>query len=437
MNKKITAGPPFELASPIVEKIPAPMIAAIPKAVKSLTFKCLPSDACPSNWACSLAFNISATFFFLNNELSCMFFDLLNKCNNIPFQKCVVLISDYLLNLIKKNMKKIILSLSLLSSVLSFGQFTQANEPAIGDTRTMYLVDSFAPNYATITGANVTWDYTQTPRILNQSKQLNVVNPSTTTQASLFTSATKAIEIPGFTTSYFSSTTTARNSQGFTFIEPTFGNVNAVLSVDNAHLMNYPFAVTNSLVDAVAGTINVSLGTFNCTGTVAAGVDGSGTLKLNAATTLTNVLRYKLVDSLQANTLFGTVSMKRVQYEYYHFATSNLPAFIHTKIDVSINGNLQTLNLVLSSVQHDETLAIENNALAGVSIVPNPATTNVTISNLPVNGQVVITDLNGKIAQSQAISATDSLTISDLKAGVYFVTIATELGSKTEKLIIQ
>lgn len=334
-------------------------------------------------------------------------------------------------------MKKIILSLSLLSSVLSFGQFTQANEPAIGDTRTMYLVDSFAPNYATITGSNVTWDYTQTPRILNQSKQLNVVNPSTTTQASLFTSATKAIEIPGFTTSYFSSTTTARNSQGFTFIEPTFGNVNAVLSVDNAHLMNYPFAVTNSLVDVIAGTINVTLGTFNCTGTVAAAVDGSGTLKLNAATTLTNVLRYKLVDSLQANTLFGTVAMKRVQYEYYHFATSNLPAFIHTKIDVSINGNLQTLNLVLSSVQHDETLAIENNALAGVSIVPNPATTNVTISNLPVNGQIVITDLNGKIAQSQAISATDSLTISDLKAGVYFVTIATELGSKTEKLIIQ
>lgn len=334
-------------------------------------------------------------------------------------------------------MKKIILSLSLLSSVLSFGQFTQANEPVIGDTRTLYLVDSFAPNYATIIGSNVTWDYTQTPRILNQSKQLNVVNPSTTTQASLYTNSTKAIEIPGFTTSYFTSSTSSRNSQGFSFIEPTFGHVNAVLGIDNELLMTYPFAVTNNLVDAVAGTINVSLGTFNCTGTAAAAVDGSGTLKLNAATTLTNVLRYKLVDSLSANTLFGTVTMKRVQYEYYHFASSNLPAFIHTKIDVAINGNLQTLNLVLSSVLHDETLAIENNALAGVTIAPNPATSVVTISNLPKNGQVVITDLNGKIAQSQVISASNSLTIRDLKAGVYFVTIASELGSTTEKLIIQ
>lgn len=334
-------------------------------------------------------------------------------------------------------MKKIILSLSLLSSVLSYGQFTQANEPAIGDTRTLYLVDSFAPNYAAITGSNVTWDYTQTPRVFNQSKQLNVVNPSTTTQASLFSNSTKAIEIPGFTTSYFTSSTSSRNSQGFTFIEPTFGAVNAVLGTDNELLMTYPFAVTNNLVDAVAGTINVSLGTFNCTGTAAAAVDGSGTLKLNAATTLTNVLRYKLVDSLAANTLFGNVTMKRVQYEYYHFASSNLPAFIHTKIDVSINGNLQTLNLVLSSVLHDETLAIENNALAGVTIAPNPATSMVTISNLPENGQVIITDLNGKITQSQAISVSNSLTIRDLKAGVYFVTIASELGSATEKLIIQ
>ena len=43
-NKKITAGPPSELAFPIVLKIPAPIIAAIPKAVKSLAVKCLPNE---------------------------------------------------------------------------------------------------------------------------------------------------------------------------------------------------------------------------------------------------------------------------------------------------------------------------------------------------------------------------------------------------------
>ncbi len=84
-------------------------------------------------------------------------------------------------------------------------------------------------------------------------------------------------------------------------------------------------------------------------------------------------------------------------------------------------------------------LTLWTNSNVPPDTINNQFTNNydITISNLPVNGQVVITDLNGKIAQSQAISATDSLTISDLKAGVYFVTIATELGSKTEKLIIQ
>ena len=43
-NKKITAGPPSKLAFPMVLKIPAPTIAAIPKAVKSLTPKVLFKD---------------------------------------------------------------------------------------------------------------------------------------------------------------------------------------------------------------------------------------------------------------------------------------------------------------------------------------------------------------------------------------------------------
>ena len=38
MKSKETAGPPLALAFPMVLNIPAPIIAAIAKAVKSLTF---------------------------------------------------------------------------------------------------------------------------------------------------------------------------------------------------------------------------------------------------------------------------------------------------------------------------------------------------------------------------------------------------------------
>ena len=63
MNKKITAGPPSKLARPIVLKIPAPTIAAIPKPVKSRTPKVL--------FIVAVFFADSAkmdsTVFFLNN----------------------------------------------------------------------------------------------------------------------------------------------------------------------------------------------------------------------------------------------------------------------------------------------------------------------------------------------------------------------------------
>ena len=58
-KRKITAGPPSALALPIVLKIPAPTIAAIPNAVKSLAVKCLPKALCPSLSFCSTCFMIS------------------------------------------------------------------------------------------------------------------------------------------------------------------------------------------------------------------------------------------------------------------------------------------------------------------------------------------------------------------------------------------
>ena len=58
-NKKITAGPPSALAFPIVLNIPAPTMAAIPKAVKSLAVKCFPNAPCPSELFFSTCFRMS------------------------------------------------------------------------------------------------------------------------------------------------------------------------------------------------------------------------------------------------------------------------------------------------------------------------------------------------------------------------------------------
>jgi hypothetical protein len=167
------------------------------------------------------------------------------------------------------------------------------------------------------------------------------------------------------------------------------------------------------------------MGSFPCTGNVTATCDGSGTLKLNAATTLTGVLRYKLVDHVSATVpLIGQVDMDRVQYEYYDFATSNLPVFVHSSLTISIGGSPTTQYIVLSSVAPDDYLAVNNNETIDFQMYPNPATGEVTLSGLTGNETIQITDMAGRVVVSTtATGATTKVAIDGLKAGVYSVMI--------------
>ena len=63
--KKTTPGPPEKQAFPIALKVPPPMMAAIPKNVKSLTFKTLCSPLCCS--PSPPCFTATVVDFFRNN----------------------------------------------------------------------------------------------------------------------------------------------------------------------------------------------------------------------------------------------------------------------------------------------------------------------------------------------------------------------------------
>ena len=74
MYKNTTPGPPEKQALPIALKVPPPMIAAIPKKVKSLTFKTLFKPACSPSPPCSTMVLVD----FLRNKLS----------NDIEYEIC-------------------------------------------------------------------------------------------------------------------------------------------------------------------------------------------------------------------------------------------------------------------------------------------------------------------------------------------------------------
>ncbi len=71
---------------------------------------------------------------------------------------------------------------------------------------------------------------------------------------------------------------------------------------------------------------------------------------------------------------------------------------------------------------------------------PNPAraSVNISVDKLVGNGQIVITDLYGKQLKTQTLSmGSNSVNIEKLAKGFYFVSIVTNEGKKTEKLIVE
>ncbi|MNE33058.1 hypothetical protein D3C80_1267030 [compost metagenome] len=180
------------------------------------------------------------------------------------------------------------------------------------------------------------------------------------------------------------------------------------------------------------------MGTFATTGTATATVDGTGTLKLNAATTLTNITRYKLTDEATANIGLGNIVMNRVQYEYYNLANpGSLPVFVHSNLTIDLVGSQIVQNLVLNSVMPDEFLSVSENSIATFGLYPNPANESVTLSGLSGNETISIVDLAGKtVFSTENSGTTQTINVADVQAGIYNVVVISNGSKVTKKLTI-
>jgi hypothetical protein len=340
-------------------------------------------------------------------------------------------------------MKKKLLFASLLLAGTSFGQgLTQANEPAIGTSVDMFLCDSFATNYANITGTGAVWDYSAIAGFQGELRNLTIVDPTTTTNTADFPSATKAVVVENFLTTYWSSTATERNSPGFVFYEPTFGEVKAIFNLDPQTLANYEFAYNDELSDIFSGSLYFSFSGLpqnpDATGTSFSKIDGEGTLKLNAATTLTGVIRCVTIDTLNTNVpIVGDIQLIRAQYEYYKLSAGSMPVFTHTSAKIIGSGSVDPLTeftVVLSSVQPDNFVSVDETEKINFSIFPNPAKESLTIKG-DFNGAIArIIDQTGKTVQTiESVTSGMTVQLNDIQKGIYFLELTVNGVSKVEK----
>ena len=323
--------------------------------------------------------------------------------------------------------------------------FTSSNTPIIGDNLTLYVVDSAAVNYEAVIGSGVEWDYSQLNGYDSESRIAEVVNPANTPNAAKFTQSEKALVYEDILTMYITEDANGRKTQGVVFNDPTFDEV--VGTFDNAHVYNYPFGYGSPIYsNNVAGTVSFELNGNQITdapteAVLHSEIDGIGTLKL-ALNDYENVIRYKLVDTIEVNLMGNEVLMIGTQFTYFDLETSNLPIFIHANFIYKIKGNSNNIS------NYSVVLSYENPAEVGLSTVemdqtkvyPNPTqnTLNIQLPSTITSANVTITDASGRnVYNAELTGNTQSIDVSSLNQGLYFVQINNGEISTTKKVIIK
>lgn len=351
--------------------------------------------------------------------------------------------------------KHLLFVATLLTSFVASAQFTDSNAPVIGDGATLYVLDSNATAYNNQTGTSAEWDYSTTSGYDDglgnaQTKLITVIDASTAPQAADFPASTHALEIQDVITQFYTDdAANGRVSQGLTFEEPSMGTIVGRFDTDEEQLITYPFSMGDAFSDAFSGTADAGamasnlpvIGSNNVT------IDGKGTLKLGQGQVLTDVLRYKLTDTMSASTPFGNMQMVRTQYEYYKHGnsiTGNLPLFIHVHLvflQVGSATPIMDASVVLSGVEPDAAnVGITTNQLAQTSLYPNPANAVVTVQlpNGVEDATITISDALGRTVYNRKVySSKTTIAVDGLKNGLYFAAIKNNNVKVTKRLIIK
>ncbi len=147
-------------------------------------------------------------------------------------------------------------------------------------------------------------------------------------------------------------------------------------------------------------------------------VTDNGDLTLTASTASS----YQWIDCSTGTLIAGETAQT-------YTATSN---GTYAVIATSADGCSDTSNCVLIDYLNANISTIMN-----VSIAPNPSSDKISIAFNAKEASLVICDVNGKQVASSVIQNGQIVSISDLDAGVYFMTLNTTIGSVTKRVVKQ
>jgi hypothetical protein len=105
---------------------------------------------------------------------------------------------------------------------------------------------------------------------------------------------------------------------------------------------------------------------------------------------------------------------------------------VYTVTGTDLNGCINTDQVTV----HVECAAINETVMNNIDISPNPANSFVNIESEIVMNDISIFSVNGQfIKQLSPMSQKSIIDLSDLKAGIYFLKINSEIGSNTKRIL--
>lgn len=358
--------------------------------------------------------------------------------------------------------KNLLLIAGLIPALFSQGQtITAADTLSTEDVMHYFAGDTSFTDYDNITGAGVTWDYSllEYDDVDNQTTSKDtIIYREDSDFSSDYPNALYEDNFQTTIRSFFSNEEISPTEvnvivHGFVFDEGE-NTFKFVYNDDPLESLQLPMALNDTYTDDIEGEGSVSavpLLTVDMTGDATVTADGTGTLNLGEET-YTDVIRIKTVEyvsgtapSLQPLFPFdgGPVSVLRTSYVYYSPSTSDMPIFVYGSIAAEF-ATIGTINFkTLWSVDSlhvpevDDLSVGSNNLDAGILIYPNPANSELNVQSENVDKVSIYNTMGQNVINISTPKNSETLDISKLPKGIYFVRFDKGNSTITKKIIIK
>lgn len=344
----------------------------------------------------------------------------------------------------KKLYFAMLLSMSVLAGKAQY-TITAAASPVVGDTEYTWSADTAGVSTGSA-GTGQTWNYTGI--VISPTAAVNsntIVAKTAAPNYTAFPSATVAQEDQGGNYSFYDYSSSAATIYG-----SSDGTVTIVYSNPET-LYTIPFSYGSTSSDTYAGTFTTSSIPATITGTVNTTGSGTGTLNMPGGKSYTNVLKVKaaLHQVISASAVGYTSTTDAISYVYISSVSKNAILTVNVSTTTVASGTN-------TNTSYDKSVNVNRNLqLTGIqdyaqdmnfSMYPNPAAAEVSLHFVLTQGEnyeMTMYNAMGQSVRSHALGKlspgiyNETIDLSGLSKGVYYVNLKGTHTSGVQKLIVQ